>query len=58
MVMVAHQEHGSTGDEQRRTEAAQRQSMSWPAMLAWILGAFVLAGLVAYRLVMPFFHRG
>jgi len=27
-------------------------------MLAWILAAFLVAGLIAYRLVTPFFHRG
>ncbi len=32
--------------------------ISWLAMLAWILVAFLVAGLIAYRLVRPFFHRG
>ena len=32
--------------------------MSLFAMLAWILLAFALAGVVAYRLVRPFFHGG
>jgi hypothetical protein len=55
--MGSDQEHGSTGEDQRRPEAAQRKAVSWPAMLAWIFGAFVLAGLVAYRLVIPFFRH-
>jgi hypothetical protein len=34
----------------------QREGMAWVTMLAWIAFAFLVAGLVAYRLVTPFFH--
>ncbi len=34
------------------------RGISWLTMLAWILVAFAIAGLIAYRLVTPFFHRG
>jgi hypothetical protein len=35
-----------------------RKNLSWAAMLAWILLAFVIAGLIAWRLTAPFFHHG
>lgn len=57
-MMVAKQEHSSSSGERLPLETAQPKGMSWPAMLAWIFGAFVLAGFIAYRLVIPFFHRG
>lgn len=41
-------------DEQET--AAERRGMSWGAMLTWIAFAFLLAGLVAYWLVRPFFR--
>ena len=35
----------------------QPRTLSWAAMLAWIALAFSIAGLVAYRLVTPFFPK-
>ncbi len=47
---------GSDRDGQGEGERA-RPGMSWGAMLGWILAAFVLAGIVAYGLVTPFFRH-
>jgi hypothetical protein len=49
-------EQGRDGQGEERDEPARR-GMSWGAMLGWILAAFVLAGIVAYWLVTPFFRH-
>jgi hypothetical protein len=41
-----------------QTSAPVGRGISWVAMLAWILVAFLVAGMIAYRLVTPFFHHG